>query len=112
MSARIDLAECDPNHRNHCEAQYTAFRANRASGEPIRAVQRRTEQVTAPNRSAVGHGVKKSLTPIPSGVKAHGKPEIAGAPQGETKEEADQRGRQRARPMFALVAQVNQTEAG
>src|SRR3984957_11632860 len=102
-------AEFNPKRRPH-QAEYAAFGAYRSSAHPIRAVKGGTQQVTGSDHTAVRHGVEEGLAPIPGGVKAHSKPEIARAAQGQTEEQSDECRSQQSSPLLSLILEVNQSE--
>lgn len=60
--------------------------------------------------AAVGHRVKKRFSPIPRCVKTYGEPEIPCTPKREAKKQSDEGRRERPSPLFALIAEVKDSE--
>src|SRR5260370_8390852 len=57
--------------------------------------------------SAVGDAVEEGLSPVPSRVSTHGQPEVAGTPQGDRRENAEQEDADNANLGFAAIAGVD-----
>src|SRR5580700_8393101 len=92
------------------EAQNASLRSHRPSRQPQWAVEGRAQQVTRRNAPAVGNGIEKTFSPIPSRVKSHGEPERSGAPQREAEEESNRRCDQNSAPVLPSVAEVDQAK--
>src|SRR2546425_6946654 len=106
----IHAVEDHPEQGNEHEDEHAAFRADGAAGQPTRAVERGIQQVARRHPPAIGNRVEVAFAPIPGSVKAHGKPEISGATQGQAEEEADQAGAYEADPCFSRVSKMESAE--
>src|SRR5215472_2917328 len=100
----------DPDHRHHYQQEHTPFGTDGTSGDDPGAVQAGAQQVAGNQFSAVGDGIYVTFPPVPGRVKAHGKPQVPGAAQGEAEEESDDRHPQNAHPVLSLVGDVDAAE--
>jgi len=93
------------------EAKDAAFRADSAASEPLGPVKNGIGEMAFHESATVRDGEEIGFAPVEAGVEAYGVPEIAGALESESKENADQCYASRPNQTFARIAEVDGTES-
>src|SRR5262249_10032586 len=106
----IHPVENDPQRDQQRKHQNATLRSDGPSGQPYWALEGRVEQVAGRRGPAIGYGVEVGLSPVPGHVEPDGDPQVAGAEQGQAKEEPDQAGGDQAELSLSGVAPVNRAE--
>ena len=100
----------DPAKRQDYECENAAFRADRTSGEPGGPMKRRIKQMSLCQKTAIRGRVEEGFAPVPRGVHSDGEPDIPSPAQGESREDPERSGHQRAEPRLSQILQMDRTE--
>lgn len=113
--ARYGFFREEPHHYKELkthgeEAEYAAFGADGAAGEPFRAVENGVGEMALHEGAAVRNREEVTFSPVEAGMEADGVPEVAGAMKRKSEKDPDESHARRADETFAGIVKVDSAE--